>query len=167
MAERFFFPWSFLFDGDDDELESPGYEHFWGFKHVIEYLPEFTQGTTVNFIPTIEVGDTVDIAFVCNNAIDAQFGQPIVDDQRKYLNKLPGISVRDYATVAELVKLMRGPDSQPLIYFYCHAISKQTGEDGGVDFSRISMSDTKTTLAEMKLNSLGDGATCARRRWCS
>ncbi|KPV50711.1 hypothetical protein SE17_25315 [Kouleothrix aurantiaca] len=151
VAERFFFPWSFLFDGDDDALANPTYDHFWGFKHVIEYLPEFTAGNLINFDPTITVGDTVDMAFVCNNTIDAQFGEPVVQGQRDYFSTLPGISVQDYPNVADLVRLMRGPDSPPLIYFYCHAISKQTGEDGGVDFSRISLSDAKTTIAEMKL----------------
>ena len=151
VAERFFFPWAFLFDGDDDALANPTYDQFWGFKHVIEYLPEFTAGNLINFDPTITVGDTVDMAFVCNNTIDTQFGEPVVQGQRDYFSTLPGISVQDYPNVADLVRLMRGPDSPPLIYFYCHAISKQTGEDGGVDFSRISLSDAKTTIAEMKL----------------
>ncbi len=151
VAERFFFPWAFLFDGDDDALAKPSYDQFWGFKHVIEYLPEFTAGNLINFNPTITVGDTVDMAFVCNNTIDTQFGEPVVQGQRDYFSTLPGISVQDYPNVADLVRLMRGPDSPLLIYFYCHAISKQTGEDGGVDFSRISLSDAKTTIAEMKL----------------
>ncbi|MFN8481381.1 MAG: CHAT domain-containing protein [Kouleothrix sp.] len=151
VAERFFFPWSFLFDGDDAALETPSYDQFWGFKHVIEYLPEFTAGTLVNFDPNIAVGETVDMAFVCNNEIDVQFGEPVVQGQRDYFHNLPGLKVVDYPTVPDLIRLLRGPDSPPLIYFYCHAISKQAGEDGGADYSRISLSDAKVTIAEMKL----------------
>ncbi|MFN8502319.1 CHAT domain-containing protein [Kouleothrix sp.] len=153
VAERFFFPWAFIFDGDDDDLENPSPEHFWGLKHVIEYLPEFSVGDLVNFVPTISVGDTVDVAFVCNNTIDSDFTEfdpPLVRRQREFLRGLPGVSVSDYPTTTDLLKLLRGPDSPPLIYFYCHALSMQTGEEGGTDYSRISLSDGRLTLAEAK-----------------
>src|SRR5262245_54559749 len=71
VAERFFFPWSFLFDGDDPD--NPNLKDFWGFKHIIEYMPEFSISTPVNFNPAIDVKDTLPIAFVCNNGIDTQF----------------------------------------------------------------------------------------------
>src|SRR5207249_3102808 len=70
VAERFLFPWSFLFDGDDPD--NPNLKDFWGFKHIIEYMPEFSISTPVNFNPAINVTDTLDIAFVCNNGIDTQ-----------------------------------------------------------------------------------------------
>ena len=151
VAERFFFPWAFLFDGDDAALANPSYEHFWGLKHRIEYLPEFTLGTITNFDPTISAGATVDLAFVCNNTIDSQFNAPIVQGQRAYLKELPGLSLQDVPTVPQLVELLRGPDGPQLIYFYCHAISKLVGEEGGVDASRISLTDAKTNLAELKI----------------
>jgi hypothetical protein len=149
VAERFFFPWSFLYDGDDPDNPDP--KQFWGFKHIIEYMPEFSSPTLVSFAPTIEIGDTLDIAFVCNNGIDTQFGSPIVQGQRDALNALPGVSVKDYASTQDFINLMKDPNAPPLIYFYCHAVSKFPGEDGGVDDSKIALTDTKIALRELKM----------------
>jgi hypothetical protein len=149
VAERFFFPWSFLYDGDDPDNPDP--KLFWGFKHVIEYLPEFSQTSTVNFSPTIEVGDTLDIAFVCNNGIDTQFGRPIVQGQRDFLNALPGVSVKDYPTTQDLFTLLKGPDGPSLLYFYCHAVSKFPDEGGGADDSKVVLTDTGADVRTMKM----------------
>jgi hypothetical protein len=149
VAERFFFPWSLLYDGDDPDNPDP--KQFWGFKHIIEYMPEFSVSTLVNFIPTIKVGDTLDMAFVCNNGIDTQFGAPIVQGQRDAFNALPGVSVKDYANTQDFINLMKDPNAPPLIYFYCHAVSKFPDEDGGVDDSKIALTDTKIALRELKI----------------
>ena len=149
VAERFFFPWSFLYDGDDPDNPDP--KQFWGFKHVIEYMPEFSSPTLVSFAPTIEIEDTLDIAFVCNNGIDTQFGQPIVQGQRDALNALPGVSVKDYASTQDFINLMKDPNAPPLIYFYCHAVSKFPDEDGGVDDSKIALTDAKIALRDLKV----------------
>jgi hypothetical protein len=149
VAERFFFPWSFLYDGDDPDNPDP--KLFWGFKHIIEYLPEFSASTPVNFNPEIEVGDTVDIAFVCNNGIDTQFSRPIVQGQREFLNSLPNVSVKDYPTTQDLFTLLKGPDSPPLVYFYCHAVSKMPDEGGGADDSGVSLTDGKADVRTMKM----------------
>jgi CHAT domain len=149
VAEKFFFPWSFLYDGDDPDNPDP--KQFWGFKHIIEYMPEFSAVTPVNFIPAIEIGDTLDIAFVCNNGIDTQFGQPIVQGQRDAFNALPGVSVKDYANVQDFINLMKDPNAPPLIYFYCHAVSKFPDEDGGVDDSKIALTDAKIALRDLKI----------------
>jgi len=149
VAERFFFPWSLLYDGDDPDNPDP--KQFWGFKHVIEYMPEFSSPTPVSFAPAIEIGDTLDIAFVCNNGIDTQFGAPIVQGQRDAFNALPGVSVKDYANTQDFINLMKDPNAPPLIYFYCHAVSKFPGEDGGVDDSKIALTDAKIALRDLKI----------------
>jgi hypothetical protein len=150
VAERFFFPWSFLFVGDDPDSPQP--QDFWGFKHVIEYIPEFSASNPVNFNPTIEVGDTLDMAFVCNNGIDTQFGQPIVQGQRDAFNQLPGVSVKDYPTTQDLVTLLKGPDGPPLIYFYCHAVSKLPDDpnNASVEDSKVSLTDGPISVGDMK-----------------
>jgi hypothetical protein len=148
VAERFFFPWSLLYDGDDSDNPDP--KAFWGFKHVIEYMPEFSSPTLVSFAPVIEIGDTLDIAFVCNNTIDTQFG-PVVQGQRDAFNALPGVSVKDYANTQDFINLMKDPNAPPLIYFYCHAVSKFPGEEGGVDDSKIALTDAKIALRDLKI----------------
>ncbi len=149
VAERFFFPWSFLFDGDDPD--NPSLKDFWGFKHIIEYMPEFSVSTPVNFNPAIDIGDTLDIAFVCNNGIDTQFSRPIVQGQREAFNTLPGVSVKDYPNVQDLYNLLKDPKAPPLIYFYCHAVSKFPEEDGGVDDSRVALTDGKVSVRDLKM----------------
>jgi hypothetical protein len=156
-AERFFFPWSFLYDGDDPDNPDP--KLFWGFKHIIEYLPEFSVSTPINFNPAIEVGDTVDIAFVCNNSIDTQFSRPIVQGQREFLNGLPNVSVKEYPTTQDLFTLLKGPDSPPLIYFYCHAVSKFPDEGGGADDSTVALTDGKADVRTMKMRARTSGPT--------
>jgi CHAT domain len=149
VAERFFFPWSFLFDGDDPD--NPSIKDFWGFKHIIEYMPEFSVSTPVNFSPAISVDDTLGIAFVCNNGIDTQFSRPIVQGQREAFNALPGISVKDYPNVQDLVNLLKDSSAPPLIYFYCHAVSKFPEEEGGVDDSRVALTDGKVSVRDLKM----------------
>jgi len=149
VAERFFFPWSFLFDGDDPD--NPSVKDFWGFKHIIEYLPEFSVSTPVNFNPAISVDGTLPIAFVCNNGIDTQFSRPIVQGQREAFGELPGVSVKEYPNVQDLVNLLKDTSAPPLIYFYCHAVSKFPEEDGGVEDSRVALTDGKVSVRDLKL----------------
>lgn len=148
-GDRFFFPWALLYDRDSPENVDP--QGFWGFKHIIEYTPEFSQPSPVSFDPNIMVGDTLDIGFVCNNAIDTQFSRPILADQRAFFNSLPGVSVKDYPNVADLTSLLLDTNAPPLIYMYCHAVSKFPNEDGGVDDSTLGLTDAKITLRELKL----------------
>ena len=148
-GDRFFFPWAMLYDGESPDNVDP--KGLWGFKHVIEYTPEFSQPSPVSFDPNIAAGDTLDIGFVCNNAIDTQFGRPILAGQREFLNGLPGVSVRDYPSVTDLIALLLDEQAPPLIYMYCHAVSKFPNEDGGVDDSTLGLTDGKISLRELKL----------------
>ena len=148
-GDRFFFPWALLYDRDSPENADA--QGFWGFKHIIEYTPEFSQPSPVSFDPNIVVSDTLDIGFVCNNAIDTQFSRPILAGQREFFNSLPGVRVKDYPNVADLTSLLLDTNAPPLIYMYCHAVSKFPNEDGGVDDSTLGLTDAKITLRELKL----------------
>jgi hypothetical protein len=74
-----------------------------------------------------------------------------VQGQRDALNALPGISVKDYANTQDFINLMKDPNAPPLIYFYCHAVSKFPNEDGGVDDSKIALTDNKIMLRDLKI----------------
>src|SRR5207248_10054970 len=65
VAERFIFPWALLYDRDDlkPDLSNVDPEGFWGFKHVVEYTPEFSSATPVNFVPEIIVTDKPGLGF--------------------------------------------------------------------------------------------------------
>jgi hypothetical protein len=151
IAERFVFLWAILYDRENSDTVTP--EGFWGFKHVIACLPEFSQTTLIRFSPYIEAGNTVNLGYVCNTCIDQQVRQPIVQQQRDFLQSMPGVVVHDYPDKASLLELLRNTQSlEHVLYFYCHAQSNLPGEPGGVGQSRLICSDDEVTLMELDMH---------------
>lgn len=156
IAERFIFPWALLYDREKVDLNNLDPSGFWGFKHVVEYLPEFANPTPVSFNPQIEVADTLKLGFVCNRAIDDELSRkglgPIVKPQSEFLKNLAGVAVTEYPNRGDLYGLLGDPDcNEQFLYFYCHAVSNLPGEQGGVDGSRFVLSDGAASVADMKL----------------
>lgn len=165
VAERFIFPWALLYDQTYDDGDAVDASAFWGFRHIIEYTPEFSASTPINIDPVIAVPQTLDLAFVCNTNIDTELASlnerfdlasrnqalpPVVARQRAFLPTLEGVSVREYPTVADLIGLLNGTSSAQLLYFYCHAISRLPNEPGGgVDGSKFVLSDGEVTLEKL------------------
>lgn len=148
-AERFIFPWSLLYDRHPLDLNKIDPEGFWGFKHVIEYTPEFNAATPVNFIPEITVGDTLNVAFICNTTIDTQFKRPIVAGQLEFLQQLAGVSVTKHANMQDLFDLLNNPDTPAqILYIYAHAVGNLPGEKGGVSASKVILSDGAIQLGD-------------------
>jgi hypothetical protein len=152
VAERFTFPWSMLYSRADlkPDLSNVDPEGFWGFKHVIEYTPEFASATPVSFVPEITVPGKLGVSFVCNNGIDTQMKRPIIQGQRDYFQTLSDISMTEYPTTTDLYALLNNPD-QPsqVLYFYCHAVSNLPGDKGGVGGSKVILSDGPATLDDL------------------
>jgi hypothetical protein len=155
VAERFTFPWSLLYDRDDlkPDLSNVDPEGFWGFKHVIEYTPEFAIATPVNFVPEITVSGNLGLSFVCNTTIDTQMNRPIIAGQRDFLKTMQGITMTECPTTIELCNLLNNPDdASQVLYFYCHAVSNLPGEKGGVGGSKVVLSDGPITLDDLNFN---------------
>jgi hypothetical protein len=152
VAERFIFPWALLYDRDPLDLDHVDPQGFWGFKHVVEYLPEFSSMTPVNFNPQIAVADKLGIGFVFNTTIDTQMKRPIVEAQRSFLQGLPGVSVTEHPNCQDLYNLLNNADSPiQLLYFYCHAESVLPGEAGGVAGSKVILSDGTVQLMDLDI----------------
>lgn len=155
VAEQFVFPWMWLYDRvplDDGAIDLEG---FWGFKHILEYAPEFVEATPVQLNPEILLDSTMDVAFICNTTIDETLRQrgspPVVDRQRAFLVALPGVSMHEYPTGRDLYALLNSREnSAQLLYFYCHAKSTLPGETGGVDSSFVQLSDGPISLRDLK-----------------
>lgn len=151
-AEHFFFPWALLYDGDwsDDPDWTPDWRDFWGFKHVIECLPEYSLPMARSFDPVIQVRDRLAFAFVYNTNIDAQYG-PFVANQRTTFAESQHLDVREYQKREEFLELLRDPQAPALLYCYCHAkaYSPREGEDG-VEGSFLELSDGPLTLRDMR-----------------
>ena len=150
VAERFIFPWALLYDRDPLDLSQVDPEGFWGFKHIVEYMPEFSSATPVRFAPQIAVGDSFQLGFVCNTTIDSQLPRAVVRAQRELLNALPGVQISEYHNCQDLYDLLNNPDAPAnLLYFYCHAVSQVPGERGGVAASKLVLSDGPVHLADL------------------
>jgi hypothetical protein len=150
VAERFVFPWALLYDRDPLDLNEVDPEGLWGFKHIVEYMPEFSGATPVRFTPQIAVGDNLQLGFVCNTTIDRQLPRAVVQAQRDSLSALPGVQVSEHHTCQDLYDLLNNPDAPAqLLYFYCHAVSQVPGERGGVAGSKLLLTDGPVHLADL------------------
>jgi hypothetical protein len=152
VAERFIFPWSMLYARDDlkPDLSNVDPEGFWGFKHVIEYTPEFAVGTPINFVPEIKVADKLGLSFICNTTIDTQMKRPIIAGQRDFFKSAPGLTMTEYQNTTDLYNLLNDPDhAAQVLYFYCHAVSNLPGEKAGVGGSKVVLSDGPATLDDL------------------
>ncbi len=148
---QFVFPWALLYSRAEDEPVS--IDGFWGFRHIIQNVPEFTQSTPVNFDPQIAVSDTLNVGFVYNTAIDGQLagaGYPAaVQPQVDFLRNLKGIQLKEYTKLEELFGVLKDEKTaHQLLYLFCHAESNQPGE--GVEGSRVILADGKATVKDMK-----------------
>lgn len=155
VAQDFIFPWALLYDRTPPPRGGTTVEPegFWGFKHIIEYKPEFTASTLVNFDPVIAIDETMTLGFVYNTTIDAQMSAPLIADQRMFFPTLPGVKVNEYATTSDLYELLRTTDApEQLLYFYCHATGNQPDEPGGVQSSCIELSDAAAMISDLKMN---------------
>ncbi len=158
VAEHFIFPWTLLYDreyfGDDSEVVDP--EGFWGFKHIVEYAPEYTSATPINFVPEVKVDGQLQLSFLANTTIDTQLSLPIIQGQLDFLRALQGIQLTEYTTRQNLYDLLKNADTPTqLLYIYCHAMSNLPGEKGGVAASKLLLSDGAASLDDLNMRAPG------------
>jgi hypothetical protein len=163
VAEQFIFPWALLYNGELDPVDPNA---FWGFKHVIEYLPEFTLRSPVAFFPEllrVKPGEKVPMAFVANTNIDSELTEarypPVIEPQTTFFQQLGNVAVERRTTTKEFFDLLKNPDAPPLIYLNCHAVSNAVDESGGVYKSRLRLTDGDVDLDKLDLRApvLPDG----------
>lgn len=159
IAERFAFPWSLVYAPSfkpSDPVDPMG---FWGYRHIIEYTPQFSARQPSAFAPEINAADRLRVGFVFDQTIDAQFNAPIIAEQRQVLPGIDGVTVTEYDTRDEFLDLLsRSQDVPQIIYFYGHAVSRSPGEkdaatgiEYGLGDSYLSVNGEAITLDEMNL----------------
>ncbi|NWG21289.1 MAG: CHAT domain-containing protein [Chloroflexi bacterium] len=159
IAERFAFPWSLIYAlsyRPSDPVDPMG---FWGYRHIIEYTPQFSATQPAAFAPEIQVADRLQLGFVFDETIDTQFGAPIISEQRQILPGIGDLAISEYDTRDEFLDLLSGSTHTPqIIYFYGHAISRQPGEkdpDTGMEYgpgdSYLTVNGEVITLDEMNM----------------
>lgn len=159
IAERFAFPWSLVYAlpfKPSDPVDPMG---FWGYRHIIEYTPQFSARQPSAFAPEIRAGDRLHLGFVFDQTIDAQFNAPLIAEQRQVLPGIDGVTVTEYDTRDKFLDLLSRSQGAPqIIYFYGHAVSRSPGEkdaatgiEYGLGDSYLSVNGEAVTLDEMNL----------------
>lgn len=158
IAEEFIFPWAMLYDGALDPVDPQG---FWGFKHVIEYIPEFTLRTPRSFdldLVTLKATEPVAMAFVANTKIDdeLQAAMPpypkVIEPQTTFFSGLKTVAMQRHTTTKEFIDLLNNPQAPPLIYINCHASTNAPAEAGGTYKSFLVLSDGKINIDDLDLD---------------
>ena len=151
VAERFVFPWALLYDRDLLDAEAIDPTALWGFKHVIEYAPEFNCPTLSNFSPELSIRHYFSLNFVLNTTIENVLKRAVIQEQRAFLQEQPDVVLSEHSNRQDLYDLLNSRTSGNLIYFYCHAQSYIPGEQGGVDQSKLILSDGAVHLRDLKI----------------
>ncbi len=159
IAERFAFPWSLIYALPFKPTDPVDPNGFWGYRHIIEYTPQFSARQPTAFAPEIRAGDRLHFGFVFDQTIDAQFNSPIIGEQRQILPGIGGVNVTEYDTRDKFLDLLSRSQNVPhIIYFYGHAVSRSPGEkdaatgiEYGLGDSYLSINGEAVTLDEMNL----------------
>ncbi len=159
IAERFAFPWSLIYALPFKPTDPVDPNGFWGYRHIIEYTPQFSARQPTAFAPEIRAGDRLHFGFVFDRTIDAQFNAPIIGEQRQILPGIGGVTVTEYDTRNKFLDLLSRSQGVPqIIYFYGHAVSRSPGEkdaatgiEYGLGDSYLSINGEAVTLDEMNL----------------
>ncbi len=159
IAERFAFPWSLVYAlpfKPSDPVDPLG---FWGYRHIIEYTPQFSARQPSAFAPELKARERLQVGFVFDQTIDTQFNAPIIAEQRQVLPGIDGVAVTEYDTRDKFLDLLsRSQDIPQIIYFYGHAVSRSPGEkdattgiEYGLGDSYLSVNGEALTLDDMNL----------------
>ncbi|OBJ70705.1 hypothetical protein A5643_10030 [Mycobacterium sp. 1274756.6] len=138
FAARVPVPWSMLYLGDVHGGAELDWNHFLGFRHIIEQLPfQSLPGSKSNFIqsqPNLSVGLNI------NPTIDEEMRINLVAYHQQHWSQIASTRT-NMAIVARTSRdevisaLADGANSDKLLYFYCHA----TSNDNDPDLSAIIM----------------------------
>jgi len=156
VAERFPIPWGMLYVGKvagDTRLD---WDLFLGLRHIIEQIPLQTNlGVDDNVIksdnPSLAVSVNV------NTGIDTQMKADFVARQLRFWNDHAAafgarMQIAERRSRADLLAALTSATADHLMYLYCHAITSNPGDDGGINASCLVLSgDERLTLGDLNL----------------
>lgn len=154
FSQHFMLPWGILYMADEDQYDPDNVdpELFLGLRHIIEHIPlQPSMHVTDNKIES-RAGLTVGVNV--NTDIDEQMGAPLVAEQLDYWGARhgSGVQVIQRDTVDELKDALKNTQTtnDQILYFYCHAVSKDLEEDGPDTSVIILSGHERLTLKELK-----------------
>jgi hypothetical protein len=162
FSQEFVLPWGMLYMADRYDPNNINSDLFLGFKHIIEHIPlQQNLRVTSN---RVDASNPLQVSLNVNMDIDKAMGVPLIGNQLKYWGDLQGggarLVVSTRKTRDEVTAALSDPSTpDQVVYFYCHAASRDVGEQGGVNESALVLSgEGRLTLKELKLSAPTDDA---------
>jgi hypothetical protein len=160
FSQDFVLPWGLLYMADRFDPNSIKPELFLGLKHIIEHIPLQQSMKVTNNRMDGSRGLTVSLNV--NTDIDKDMGTPLIGSQLDYWDALKSAGAKltlvTRKTVSEVTGALSNPETaDQVLYFYCHGISKDVDEKGGVSKSTLILSGNgKLTLDDLNLYASSD-----------
>jgi hypothetical protein len=159
FSQHFMMPWGLLYMAAEDEfdLNDVHPEWFLGMRHIIEHIPlwQSMQMQVTDSMIDSQAGLTVSLNV--NKTIDQQMRTALVAPQLAYWHGLEAsgkIKVVERSSAQALLQAMSTTQetTDQVVYFYCHASSKDLTE-GGPDLSTMVFGpNDRLTLGLLKQN---------------
>lgn len=160
FSQHFMLPWALLYMSDTFPKDKVDPKLFLGLKHVIEHIPLQTEmkvlSRKINAKGGLRVGLTV------NEDIDKEMRYPMIKQQLEYWEELKKESSNIQVTVRKtatdlLTDIQNTEVEDQILYFYCHAVSRELDEKGGPSNSMLKLSGhQKITLDDLHNNTYED-----------
>lgn len=153
VSQQFLLPWGILYMAEDLDLSHISPDDFLGFKHIIEHIP--LQPAMQFVTPKIDASAGLKVSLNVNAGIDQQMGAPFIAKQIDYWNTVvSGGKAQLVLRKTEdevLAALASTSTSDQIVYFNCHALSKNLGEVSGPDGSCLLLTtrDAALTLGNL------------------
>lgn len=155
FSQDFVLPWALLYmaDGFDPNKIRP--DLFLGLKHIVEHIP-LQQSLSVTDNRVDGSGGLV-VSLNVNTDIDKQMNVPLIGSQIDYWETLKSdgakVSIITRKTTNEVTNALATPETpDQVLYFYCHGLSQDVADQGGVSQSALVFSDDgRLTLDDLNL----------------
>ena len=155
FSQDFVLPWGILYLADRLDRANIQPSLFLGLRHIIEHIP--LQKDMLVIENKINCASGLNISLNVNKDIDKTMG-PLVSSQEKYWEAIrlnnPNVKVIYRTTKNEVLSALEDPKaSDQVLYFYCHGISQDVEETGGVDASTLILSgNDKLTIKDLSID---------------
>jgi hypothetical protein len=156
FSQDFVLPWGLLYCVERFDPQAVDPDCFLGLKHIIEHIPLQRTGRFPGEVITSQ--PALSVSLNVNTDIDQQMETPFVGQQLEYWDKLKqsglALSLVTRQTKEEVTEALANPSTpDQVLYFYCHGISKDVDDKGGVDTSMLVLSgDGRLTLEDLNVD---------------
>ncbi len=156
VAERFPIPWGLLYFGDVADDAPLDWSRFLGMRHIVEQIPLQTDLLVDD--PSIRSDPSLTVGVNVNAGIDQQMKSDFVARQLAFWDRIAkGLGARlqlgKRSSRADVLAALRGQCNDQLLYLYCHAVTSNPGDPGGINASHLVLTnDEELSLDDLNRN---------------